>query len=71
MTELEIAIRALEAADAFVTQLEAVHNDKRYEGVWISYQVHHGQYKGPFYTDELARLKEALSEIKRKQLLKV
>jgi hypothetical protein len=54
---------ALEAADALVTKLHAVHADGRYSWVWQCAQIHGGPYKGPTYEAELARLSHAMSAL--------
>mgnify|MGYP003577201455 CR=1 FL=1 len=52
--------RLREAAQKFVAQLDLVHNDETYKGVWMIAHLHLGQYSGPKYADELEALRNAL-----------
>ena len=56
----EKALRA--ALQVLVNKLEVVHADKRYEAVWVMYEIHGGHYSGPKYADELAAAKQSLIE---------
>lgn len=49
------------ALEELVVRLEEVHEDPRYEAVWISYQTHGGRYTEPTYTKQLASAKALLS----------
>ena len=69
-SDLQAARKALtlrdavvEAADSLKQQLFAVHNDPRYQMVWLMAQNAHGPYEGKTYTAELDALDAALAEL--------
>jgi hypothetical protein len=49
------------AAISLVAQMDLIHSDPAYLGVWTLAQIHNGQYTGPTYKEELAALREALN----------
>jgi hypothetical protein len=53
---LDVARKARALSD----KLEAIHDDPRYQAVWMSYQVHGGNYLEPTYMNELDALRKAL-----------
>lgn len=55
----ESAIR--KAAAALVAKLDAIHEDPRYQAVWIIAKVRNGSYEGPQYRDELEALRSLLT----------
>ena len=59
----ERAESALEKAKALVNRLDEVHNDPRYQSVWLLYAIHGGNYTEPKYGKELTALKDALAAL--------
>lgn len=50
-----------------VDQIDSVHNDSRYQSVWMMYNIHGGIYNGPFYKDEMEAAKDILNKLEHKK----
>lgn len=61
-TALSRLSRMREALEGLVSRLLVIHQDPSYQAVWTSWQIHGGRYQGPFYVDELAAARKALSD---------
>lgn len=48
------------AADDLIKKLEEVHANDKFNGVFMMAKVHGYEYDGPTYSQEVAKLKEAL-----------
>jgi hypothetical protein len=53
--------RVVHALEKLVSQLDAVHADPTYQGVWTVAQLHIGPYTGPQYSTALSYAKKALA----------
>ena len=62
--EAEAMRKVVEAAKTLVKQIEVIHSDLIYQGVWVLSQMHVGPYKGPQYTEQLNTLKTQIEDLK-------
>lgn len=59
----ETEVRRLrEALTELVEALDEVHDSAAYQAVWVMYQVHHGKYTGPTYTNPHMKARAALAK---------
>lgn len=69
-TELHAELRAIraeiekrdEAVRKFLAKMDKVESSDSYRSVWIVSQLHVGPYNGLTWTEEKARLREALND---------
>ncbi len=60
LTQSEEIRRLREALAGLVNRLDEVHDDERYQSVWVLYQIHGGKYTEPTYTEALENARRAL-----------
>lgn len=51
----------VEALEALIKKIEAIHDNADYQSVWSVYAFHGGRYEGPTYVSELQQARAALA----------